>query len=196
MFTGIVEKVGEVERLEPRGAGYRLRLRMNFAELALGESVAVDGACLTVVEHDPRGAAFDVSSETVERTALGALRPGARVNLERAMPANGRFSGHIVQGHVDGVGEIAAWSEENDGSRGLRVRLPESVARYCVEKGSLTVQGVSLTVNRVEGRDAEIRIVPHTWAHTSFSNLVVGGRVNLEADAIAKYVEKLLEKRI
>lgn len=195
MFTGIIERVGRVRMAQARGPGLRAAVETGFSDLVLGESVAVDGVCLTVAALDGDCATFDLSSETLDRSALGDLRAGGCVNLERAMRADGRFSGHIVQGHVDGVGQIEAWTEEADGSRGLRVRLPESVSRYCVEKGSLTVQGVSLTVNRLTATGVEIRIVPHTWVHTSFSGLPAGSRVNLEGDVIAKYVEKLLEKR-
>ncbi len=195
MFTGIIEKVARVEATRAQGSGTRVSIATGFVDLTLGESVAVDGVCLTVAELGQGGnAAFDLSAETLSRSALGELRQGAKVNLERAMKSDGRFSGHIVQGHVDGVGEVESWSEQSDGSRGLRVRLPAGVSRYCVEKGSLTVQGVSLTVNRILGDTVEIMIVPHTWGHTSFSSLPVGSRLNLEADVIAKYVEKLMER--
>ncbi len=191
MFTGIIEKVGTVRDVQVRGPGIRIEIETGYSDLTLGESVAVDGVCLTVVALG-QNTAFDVSSESLERTALGRAKEGSLVNLERAMRADGRFSGHIVQGHVDGVGQIESWGEQADGSRALRVSVPEAVARYCVEKGSLTVQGVSLTINRIHQNRVDIMIVPHTWAHTSFSQLNAGSPVNLEADVIAKYVEKLL----
>lgn len=191
MFTGIIEKVGQVTQVLRRGPGLRLEIETGFSDLVLGESVAVDGVCLTVVELGV-SASFDVSPETLERTSLNGIYAGRKVNLERAMRADGRFSGHIVQGHVDGVGQLEWGTEHADGSRNLRVRVSSSVGRYCVEKGSITVQGVSLTINRIQGDWVEIMIVPHTWSHTSFSALESGTPVNLEADMIAKYVEKLI----
>ena len=192
MFTGIVEKIGSVSALQDQGGGRRIEVETGFPDLAFGESVALDGVCLTVAALAPEGrASFDVSPETMARSSVSALIMGSKVNLERAMPASGRFSGHIVQGHVDGVGVVESWFEHPDGSRSLRVQVPRALSRYCVEKGSVAVQGVSLTINRLADECLEIMIVPHTWTHTSFSHLGVGAKVNLEADIIAKYVEKL-----
>lgn len=196
MFTGIVEEVGRVVALERREGHAILAVacREVLADTVAGASIAVDGACLTVVgslDGEP-GFVADLMPETLRVTTLGRLARGDHVNLERPMPAGGRFGGHLVQGHVDGVGEVAD-REEVAGTVSLRVAAPGQVARYLVPKGSVTVQGVSLTVVDV-GEDGgfHVGLIPHTCATTTLGSLRVGDRLNLEADVVAKYVERLL----
>lgn len=202
MFTGIIEKLGTVLERDDRSGGL-LRIRTGFSDLTHGESVAVNGVCLTVTETTPGegDALFFVSPETFSRTQLGSLGVGSKVNLERALSASGtsesplsaRLSGHIVQGHVDGVGRIAAITPEAEGSFVMEFELPESCARYCVEKASIALNGVSLTINRLDPatRRLGITVIPHTWIHTQFHASAAGDPVNVEVDIIAKYVERL-----
>lgn len=197
MFTGIVEEIGAVERVEPLAAGARLRIECRRAveDAVEGASVAVNGACLTITAFDARSFAADVSPETLDRTTLGALRPGARVNLERALAASARLGGHLVQGHVDATGEFLALDALGDGNWLLRVRAPREVERYIVEKGSIAVDGVSLTVAGLEGGVFTAALIPSTYRDTTLRLRRPGDRVNLEADIIAKYVEKFLAAR-
>lgn len=191
MFTGLIEEVGRVEARTPLDGGARFRLAASLSgELEVGESVALDGACLTVVEA--RGEAFSVEATrvTLGRTTLGSWEPGRRVNLERALRVGDRLGGHLVQGHVDAVGRVEAVEPEEEVVR-LRVRLPEEVARVTVARGSLAVDGVSLTVAGLEGDVAEIALIPHTWEHTAVNRLSAGSPVNLEGDLMGKYVERL-----
>lgn len=193
MFTGIIEACGEVLSLEPSAAGGRLVLRLPFApELALGESVAVNGACLTVADLDPASgaASFDLLAETLRVTNLGDLSPGDLVNLERALPAGGRLSGHLVQGHVDRASEILAWEAVGQDHR-LEIALPPEFARYVIRKGSLCVDGISLTVADLGEDRVTCWIIPHTAAVTNLSRSRPGRRVNLEFDLIAKHLERL-----
>ncbi|HFC98416.1 MAG TPA: riboflavin synthase [Thermosulfurimonas dismutans] len=194
MFTGLVEGLGTVRMSRGRGGGVRLGIEPPFPaeELRLGESVAVNGACLTVVEVRPPIFEADVSPETLKRTTLGRLRPGDRVNIERALRWGDRLGGHLVSGHVDGVGEVLSRTERTDFFF-FRIRAPENVATYLVEKGSVAVDGVSLTVNRVEGLNFEIAVIPHTAEITTLGFRKPGDPVNLEVDLLAKYVEKLLK---
>jgi riboflavin synthase len=199
MFTGIVEETGEVLAVEADGDGTRLTLGTSFAGLVTGQSVSVSGVCLTVEaqgEHEADGpdrwfSAF-LAAETRERTYLGDLSPGEAVNLERAMPAEGRFDGHLVQGHVDGVAEVQALDPVGEDWR-LQIALPADLRRYVVEKGSLAVDGISLTVATVADGVAEFAIVPETHRLTSLSGKSPGDRVHVEVDVVAKYVEGLLE---
>ncbi len=188
MFTGLVEATGTlVER-----AGGRMRFSCPFAaELAVGESVSVSGVCLTVEERDAESFRITAVPVTLERTALGALSPGARVNLERAVPADGRLGGHIVQGHVDAVGTVAARGQDGDALL-LVCGAPEAVMRYVVPRGSIAVDGVSLTVARRWTDRFGVALIPHTAAVTTLGALEPGAPVNLEADVVAKYVEGLL----
>jgi riboflavin synthase len=199
MFTGIIEGKGVVTEVTRVGDGLRLRVRPPFAGLTLGESVALNGVCLTVAAFPGEPARpeleFHLSGETLEKTAFAEVAAGQTLNLERAMPAQGRFSGHWVQGHVDGVGRIARLERQSDGSWLLGVEVPPAVLKYCVEKGSLCVHGISLTVNRLHAQGVEIMIIPHTWEQTHLGEARVGSRVNLEADVIAKYVEKFMGAR-
>ena len=196
MFTGLVEEVGRVSRLEE---GEMLSLSISARRAAEGtregDSVSVNGVCLTVGETDGWDLTFYAMPETLKRTALGDLVEGSPVNLERAMAAGSRFGGHIVQGHVDGVGEVLGVRPEGEAEIWEFV-APESVLRYAVEKGSVCVDGISLTLVSVEEGSFTVSILPQTRANTNLAELGVGDRVNLEADVIGKYVERLLEPRI
>lgn len=194
MFTGLVESTGTVFALESRGDQARLLLSIPFqSELALGDSVAVNGCCLTVAELTAEGTAFDVLSQTLRVTSLGALRQGSIVNLERAMLATARFGGHFVQGHVDATGEILDLSPHGQDHR-LEVSLPEEIHRLCIDKGSLCVDGISLTIAELTPSSAVFWITPHTFAHTHLHAATKGQAVNLEADLLAKYVERLVKR--
>lgn len=193
MFTGIIEAVGEVASVETREGGRRLVVAAPFAdELRVDESVAVNGACLTVVEHDAGTFAADVVEETLAKTNLGQLAAGDGVNLERAMRAGGRLDGHLVQGHVDATGEVVDVQALAD-SWLVRVRYPERFAPYLIPVGSVALDGISLTVARLEGDTLTVAIIPHTWAHTTVSAWRPGRAVNLEFDLIGKYVVRALE---
>jgi riboflavin synthase len=194
MFTGIIEAVGEVIALEPRGGDLRLRVRggkLPLEGIQLGDSIATSGVCLTVVELPGDGYWVDVSAETLSCTTLGDWALGQRVNLERALTPTTRLGGHLVSGHVDGVGEVL---ERRDDARSVRftLRTPAGLARYVAAKGSICVDGVSLTVNAVNGDRFELNIVPHTLAETTLAEFQPGRRVNLEVDVIARYLERLL----
>ena len=193
MFTGIVEELGEVVAVEQRTDSARLHVRgpLVTSDVVLGASVAVNGVCLTVTDLAEDVFAVDVMAETLRRSSLAGLVPGERVNLERAMRADGRFGGHVVQGHVDGVGEVLA---RTPGERWevVRVSLPDQLRRYVVEKGSITVDGTSLTVSAVDAGWFEVSLIPTTLAATTLGHRVVGAPVNLEVDVLAKYVEAQL----
>jgi riboflavin synthase len=193
MFTGIIEELGTVESLEHRGSTAALHLRSPrvLDGIALGDSIAVDGCCLTVTGHDGESWSADVITTTLAATTLGRLTRGDGVNLERAVRADGRLDGHLVQGHVDGVGEVVG-RQEQDGTTLLRIALPAELSRYVVARGSLAVDGVSLTVAAVEQDVAVIGLIPETLARTTLGRRSVGDPVNLEVDVLAKYVEKLL----
>lgn len=196
MFTGIVEELGTVRAVE-RGGGHgaiEIACREVVTDTAVGDSVSVNGVCLTAVRVDADGFRAEVMGETLARTALAGLDAGSPVNLERAMRADGRFGGHIVQGHVDGVGEVLA-IEPQEGWTTMTVAIPAALAPYVVEKGSITVDGTSLTVAGVTGGGFTVGLIPHTLAVTVLGSRRVGDRVNLEADVIAKYVERLLDTR-
>jgi riboflavin synthase len=194
MFTGIIEAVGRIAVREPRGGDLRLRVDVGalpFSDVTLGESIAVSGVCLTVVEFDPRGFVADVSNETVSRTTLGGLQVGDAVNLERAMLPTTRLGGHFVAGHVDGVGLVASIGCDARSQR-WRFEAPAAVLRYVAPKGSICVDGVSLTVNTVDARGFGVNLVPHTIEHTAFLKTATGAAVNLEVDLVARYVERLM----
>lgn len=197
MFTGIIEAIGEVVSSEKIGGDLRLQLRaknFDWASVKLGDSVATNGVCLTVVALPGDGFVADVSRETLTNATLEALRPGDRVNLERAMAASSRFDGHIVSGHVDGVARLQRrWQDAR--SLRLRFEVPAGLARYIARKGSICIDGVSLTVNTVEGNCFELNIVPHTAAETIIEGYREGCVVNIEVDVIARYLERLLESR-
>lgn len=195
MFTGLVEATGQVIALEERGDQARLTLEIPFAgELALGDSVAVNGCCLTVADLPARGVAFDLLAQTVRVTALGALRAGSVVNLERALRAGDRFGGHFVQGHVDATGVLTRL-EPSGQDHVIEVSLPPAIQRLCIDKGSLSVDGISLTIANLRPNAAEFWITPHTWQATHLHAAAAGQPVNLEADMLAKHVDRLLEAR-
>jgi riboflavin synthase len=185
MFTGLIETVGTVVDA-PAGAG-RLRVRGVPVGMVDGESVAVNGVCLTVIGLDGDVARMDVGPETARVTSLGGLRSGASVNLERAMRADGRFGGHLVQGHVDDTGVVEAVRVEGE-ARWLTVGYPPGLAPYFIPRGAVAVEGISLTIARLEAARFEVMIVPFTWARTTLSTLAMGARVNLECDVVGKYV--------
>ncbi|MEV5443436.1 riboflavin synthase [Streptomyces sp. NPDC052644] len=196
MFTGIVEELGEVTAVENLGDASRFRLRGPVVTQGAkhGDSIAVNGVCLTVVEHEGDEFTADVMAETLKRSSLGALTIGSRVNLERPMVADGRFGGHIVQGHVDGTGTIVERTPSENWEI-VRISLPAGLARYVVEKGSITVDGVSLTVVEAGADDFTVSLIPTTLALTTLGHKQPGDPVNLEVDVIAKYVERLLGTR-
>jgi len=194
MFTGLIEATGTVRSIELRGDQARLVVAVPFAgELTDGESVAVNGCCLTVTESDENSASFDVLKQTLDVTSLGSLSNGSLVNLERAMRADGRFGGHFVQGHVDATGEILDFSEHGQDHR-LEIALPEDIHRLCIDKGSLAIDGVSLTIAELLENSAVFWIIPHTIEMTNLQQAAKGKMVNLEADVIAKHVAKLVGK--
>lgn len=194
MFTGIIEAVGQLAAIENKGADRRLTIatgKLDLTDVKLGDSIAVNGVCLTAVQLPGHGFVADVSAESLARTTLGALQVGAAVNLERALTPTTRLGGHLVSGHVDGVGEVVTVVPDG---RSLRVSIaaPAPLARYIAEKGSICVDGISLTVNAVQGARFELNIVPHTAQETTIGQYRAGTRVNLEVDIIARYLERLL----
>lgn len=196
MFTGLVEAVGTVVALESRGEQARLTLELPFAtDLKLGDSVAINGCCLTVANLTDHGTSFDLLAQTLRVTSLGGLKAGSKVNLERAMMVGDRFGGHFVQGHVDSTGKIVRL-EESGQDHIVSVSLPPEIHRLCVEKGSLAIDGISLTIAGLTENEAVFWITPHTWEHTHLHVAEIGQAVNLEADMLAKYVEKLVSARL
>lgn len=194
MFTGIIEGVGRIATLQPRGGDMRLHVEVGslpFDAVQLGESIAVNGVCLTVVEFDAHSFQADASNETLALTTLGQLQPGAVVNLERAMRPTDRLGGHLVSGHVDGVGRVLDIQPDARAQR-WRFAAPRELLRYIARKGSICVDGVSLTVNDVDAEAFEVALIPHTVAHTAFAQTRAGDAVNLEIDLVARYVERLL----
>lgn len=194
MFTGIISAIGDIASLEERGGDVRLAIRsgnLNLTDVKLGDSIACNGACLTAVELTEYGFIADVSVETLNLTTIGHWQAGSRINMEKAMQATDRFGGHIVSGHVDGIGEVVALEEDARSWR-FRLRAPREIAKYIAHKGSITVDGTSLTVNLVEGAEFELNIVPHTMLHTVMGDYRIGTKVNLEVDLVARYLERLL----
>jgi riboflavin synthase len=196
MFSGIIEKLGGVSTINFDNGAMTCTVATGYPDLELGESVACNGVCLTVAKLSPSGDAdFFASSETLARTNLGALKKGAKINLERSVSLNTRLSGHVVQGHVDGLAKLTSVIEEAGAWR-LVVNLPAGLGRYCVGKGSIALNGISLTINTLVDRpdgthDIGLMIIPHTWEHTNLSSLSVGDDLNVEVDVMAKYVERL-----
>jgi riboflavin synthase len=194
MFTGIIQAVGEVAAMQPSGGDLRLRIRtgkLPLEDVALGDSICTSGVCLTVIELPGDGFWADVSVETLDFTTLGSLETGSRVNLEKALTPQSRLGGHIVSGHVDGVGEVVSLKED---ARSIRfvLRAPDALAKYIAHKGSICVDGTSLTVNAVNGAEFDLNIIPQTMAETIFGEYRPGTRVNLEVDVIARYLERLV----
>lgn len=195
MFTGIIQDVGRILALEALGGDTRLTVavdRLDLARVAPGDSIAVAGVCLTALALDARAFSADVSRETLALTTIGDWRVGRRVNLEPALRAGDALGGHLVSGHVDGVAEVSTRADDARSQR-FRIRVPQALARYIARKGSVALDGVSLTVNTVEQQEFEVNLVPHTLAATTLAGLGVGDRVNLEVDQIARYVERLAE---
>jgi riboflavin synthase len=194
VFTGLVESIGRLRRRTAQGSGSRLEIETTLGPLVLGESISVSGACLTVVGMDGTGFEADVSVETNERTTLGSLAVGAEVNLERALAAGARLGGHLVGGHVDGIGTVTRLSREGEAHR-VTVETPRPLLPLIAEKGSVALDGVSLTVNGVAGNAFEIMLIPHTMAVTTLRSLTAGRKLNLEVDLVARYVVRYLEAR-
>lgn len=196
MFTGIIEETGTLERTR-RGrdsAVLRIRACKVLTDVKPGDSIAVNGVCLTVTSFDTVGFIADVMHETLNRSSLGALQPGSRVNLERAMPANGRFGGHIVAGHVDGTGQVIQ-IRKDDNAVWYTISAQPEVLRYVVEKGSIAIDGISLTVASVSAADFSVSVIPHTVAVTNLGDRRAGDMVNLENDMVGKYIEKFMLNR-
>lgn len=194
MFTGLVAEVGTLASVTPLASGVRMRIAADLADnqLGMGESIAVDGCCLTLVSQGAGWFETEVSHESLARTNLGEKAAGSRVNLERALRLGDRLGGHWVQGHVDGVGSLVAVRPVGE-SHEIEVSLPDELRRYVVDKGSLTVSGVSLTVNRLLPHAAAINLIRHTWENTTLGQLSLGSKMNLEVDILAKYAESLLK---
>jgi len=195
MFTGIIEALGEVTDLKLQDGEWRLGIRsatLGFGDVRLGDSIAVNGACLTVTRLGESTFAADVSNETMDYTTLNALRPGSRVNLEKALTPQSRLGGHMVSGHVDGVGELLVMRPDG-GSVRMDFRAPAALARYIAHKGSICIDGTSLTVNSVNGAEFSINVIPHTQDQTIIHGYRQGQRVNLEVDLISRYLERLMQ---
>ncbi|OFW06847.1 MAG: riboflavin synthase subunit alpha [Acidobacteria bacterium RIFCSPLOWO2_02_FULL_67_36] len=193
MFTGLIESIGEVAEIKPTPAGFRLRVTTTLApDMAAGESLSVNGVCLTVISADPDGIHADISPETARVSTLGALRRGALVNLERPLRADARLGGHFVQGHIDATGKIEDIRQDGD-SYWLTIRFPQALAPYIVRKGSIAVNGISLTVAGVDDRDFDVQIIPFTWDHTNLRAAKPGEMVNVECDILGKYVVRVAE---
>ena len=194
MFTGIISAIGDIAELEQRDGDVRLTIRtgnLSLVDVHLGDSIACNGACLTAVELTGEGFIADVSVETLNLTTIVNWQVGNRINLEKAMQASDRFGGHIVSGHVDGIGEVVSLYEDARSWR-FRIRAPRELAKYIAHKGSITVDGTSLTINKVEGAEFELNIVPNTMTHTVTGDYKMGTKVNLEVDLVARYLERLL----
>jgi riboflavin synthase len=199
MFTGIIEQAGKIESLARDANGGRLRVSLAgaqeiAAEMKLGDSIAVNGCCLTVIEFDSAHFSADLSLETLQRTSFGEKESGDLVNLERPLAAGARLGGHFVQGHVDGTASVTELTQQGD-NWWLSVRLPEELRGYVAEKGSIAIDGISLTVARWQDGIASIAVIPYSYAHTNVQSMKVGGQVNIECDILAKYMESLLAAR-
>ena len=199
MFTGIIQSVGRMARIEPRGGDVRLTVdtassgqdTFDLSDVQLGDSIAVSGVCLTVVTLEPHGFSADVSNETLSLTTLGKLNAGAPVNLEKALRLADRLGGHLVSGHVDGLGKVASITADGRSQRWM-FEVPAALARYIAAKGSVCIDGTSLTVNEVSGSRFGVNLIPHTVEHTAFHARRVGDAVNIEVDVVARYIERLL----
>ena len=198
MFTGIIKEVGRISRIDVRGENRRIQISANAvpAELKTGDSVSVSGVCLTALDIQPDSFHADLAPETWQRTSLSRLKSGALVNLELPMRASGRFDGHIVQGHVDGVGRLQRFDQiAGTDNWWLTIQLPAELEKYVVQKGSISIEGISLTVAEMKGRDCTVAIIPHTVESTNLKSLRPGDSVNLEVDVVAKYVEKMMRSK-
>lgn len=194
MFTGIIEALGTIDSMVDQGESIRLKVgvgKLDMSDVALGDSIATNGVCLTVVDYSPHHYSADVSAETIRLTGFAQYKPGTQVNLEKAMQVSSRFGGHIVSGHVDGVGEVSRIIQHSDYVE-IWIDAPDELAKYIAHKGSITVDGVSLTVNKVNGSEFMLWIIPHTLQETVLGTYKTGTRVNLEVDVIARYLERLM----
>ncbi len=196
MFTGIIEAIGTIQSMQPKGGDQRLTIavgKLDMSDVVLGDSIAVNGVCLTVVEFDNKSFVADVSTETIDCTGFKHYKAGQPVNLEKALLPTTRLGGHLVSGHVDGIGTVV---DRFDSARSVRfvIEAPKDIEHYIAAKGSITVDGVSLTVNKIEGNRFELNIVPHTLQETCMNNFKQGTQVNLEIDIIARYLERMLNK--
>jgi len=196
MFTGIIEEKGKVLRIENWGQERKLTIELppDLTEVQLGDSININGVCLTVVKKKDQSIELDLSQETLQKTVLRKLREGDQVNLERALKLTGRLGGHIVTGHIDGIGEIVEKKKERDFHR-LRIRISESMSRYVVQKGSIAIDGISLTVNDCKGGEIQLTLIPYTMEKTTLLDKEVGEQVNVETDILGKYVDKLLSQQ-
>lgn len=195
MFTGIIEAVGKISTMESRGGDMRLRIdtnKLDMSDVKLGDSIAVSGVCLTAIEFDEKSFLADVSGETLAHTTLGSLAKGDDVNLEKALTPSSRLGGHMVSGHVDGVGEVISRSKDARSVR-FQLRTPKELTRYIAKKGSICIDGISLTVNDIDGERFDLNIVPHTLEQTTMASFEPGRKVNLEVDVIARYLEQLIK---
>ena len=194
MFTGIIEELGAVESLETRSAGARLTVNCSavLSDASEGSSIAVNGVCLTALALSASSFSADLAPETLRLTNLGDLKAGSRVNLERPLLPTARLSGHFVQGHVDGVGEFLGLDPLGDDNWWLRIRIPHEIDRYLVHKGSVAIDGISLTIAGLEADTLSVAVIPHTYRNTTLAGYAPGARINLECDVIAKHVEKLV----
>lgn len=194
MFTGIIEELGRLDAVEPRSAGSRLRIAAHtiLTDLHAGDSISVNGVCLTAVDLEPGSFSADASPETLQRSTLGTLRAGSSVNLERALQAQSRLGGHIVQGHVDGIGRVISLDLLGDNNWWLKVQTPPELDRYLVFKGSIAIDGISLTIAALDDGILSVTIIPHTYENTNLRGKRPGDMVNLETDVLARYVEKML----
>lgn len=195
MFTGIIEALGSVADLQLRGGEWRMSVRssaLDFGDVILGDSIAVNGVCLTVTKLSDAQFEVDVSNETMQHTTLHGLSKGAKVNLEKALTPNKRLGGHIVSGHVDGVGELTGLRPDGASIR-MDFRAPKTLAKYIAQKGSICIDGTSLTVNTVNGASFSVNIIPHTQTETIIQDYKIGSKVNLEVDLIARYLERLMQ---
>lgn len=192
MFTGIIEEIGEVSRLQKREKSFKISIRASLIleDMKLGDSISTNGLCLTISEFNQKEFTADIMPESLNRSNLGTLNVGAKVNLERAMPLNGRFGGHIVSGHIDGVGHILEVKKEEN-AIWFEIKTSLNLMRYIVEKGSITIDGISLTVAQVKSKSFSVFIIPHTLKETIIADKKVGDTVNLENDILGKYIEKL-----
>jgi riboflavin synthase len=196
VFTGIIEATGTIARIEQIGGDWRLHVvsrAMSFADVALGDSIAVSGVCLTAIAIEKAGFTADVSIETLDCTTLGSLKVGDAVNLEKALTPQSRLGGHIVSGHVDGVGELVSRRPDSRSER-LVFRVPQALSRYIAHKGSVCIDGISLTVNEVQGNEFGVNIIPHTFERTTLQGCKAGRKVNIEVDVISRYLERLLQQ--
>lgn len=197
MFTGIIEAIGRIKKIEPVGGDMRLHVEvgtLDMSDVQLGDSIAVNGVCLTAIEFDKKHFSADVSNETINLTSLKGLDIGGEVNLEKALLPTTRLGGHLVSGHVDGLGEVLSIKEESRSIQ-LIIKAPDDLKHYIAMKGSICIDGTSLTVNKITGANFEINIVPHTQQRTVIKNYKPGTKVNLEVDLIARYLERLLTRQ-